>query len=888
AAAAAPVAAPSASSAAPAAAEDLGALLLTVVADKTGYPVDMLKLDMALEADLGVDSIKRVEILAAMRSAAPHLPEVDPSDMAAVRTLREIVEYLGRTTGAPTDPAPTTPSGPSAPRETAAEPVSERAGRFVVREAVATASGRSMLDAVGTGLVAITDDGHGVASALAEKLEASGVRVAIVEAVPAEAAGVILLDGLRACPDAATALAINRRAFQAAKAFAARASADGGLFVTVQDTGGSFGVGGVDADTVWTAGLAALVKTAAQEWPAVRAKAIDLERGRRPTAKLAAAVLQEIIAGGDELEVGLHKDGRRTTLVSVAEPVVEAAPRVDATSVIVATGGARGVTAASLLELARRAQPRILLLGRTPLADEPAACRGVEGDAALKKALLADAKARGEMLRPADLGRQVDGILRSREVRETLAAFEAAGSPARYVPVDVRDAAALGAALDEVRTAWGPITGLVHGAGVLADKRLADKTVEQFDLVFGTKVDGLRALLEATAGDPLNVICLFSSVAARAGNPGQSDYAMANEVLNKVGAREQRRRKGACLVKSINWGPWEGGMVTPALAAEFGKRGVSLIPVATGARMFCEELAAAPSDDVEVVIGGLLSGESQPVGPRTHTVTVDAASHPFLTGHRIQRDAVVPAVLALEWILSAAAAERPDLAVIACDDLRVYKGIPLPDFDGRGHAFTVTLDAQPKGREVVMTAALVGADGTRHYGAVVTLGPASHRLAPPVLSAGTLEACRWTSSDIYGELLFHGPEFQVIRGVEGVSDQGLVGTLQGVTAQHWIGGPYATDVAALDGAVQLAQVWGLHRLGRLSLPTRIGTFRQWQTGPVDGALTCVLEGRVTGKHGLAVNLLVVDAKGTPVASMTDLEMHMLPASKSSQQAAGAR
>ena len=867
---------------------DLGATLLAVVADKTGYPVDMLKLDMALEADLGVDSIKRVEILAAMRTAAPDLPEVDPTDMAAVRTLREIVDYLERPAGTPTDPAPTTPDDRQPRRPEAAEAEPDRASRFVVREVAATVSGRSMLDAVGSGLIAITDDGHGVAAALAQRLGAQGARVAVVETVPPEAAGVVLLDGLRTCNDTSTALGLNRRAFQAARAFAPRASKDGGLFVTVQDTGGDFGVTGVDGESVWTGGLAALAKTAAQEWPSARVKAIDLERGRRPVAKLAAAIVQELVAGGDEIEVGLRKDGRRTTLAAVAEPVVPVRPVVNEQSVIVATGGARGVTAASLLALARRARPRIVLMGRTPIAEEPAVCRGVEGDAALKKALLAEASARGEALRPADLGARVDGILRSREVRETLAALEAAGSPARYVAVDARDAGAVREALVTVRADWGPITGIVHGAGVLADKRLTDKTVEQFDLVFDTKVGGLRTLLEATADDRLTVICLFSSVAARAGNPGQSDYAMANEVLNKVGAREYRRRGGACLVTSINWGPWEGGMVTPALAAEFARRGVSVLPVATGARMFCEELEAAPSANVEVVIGGLLSGGAHAFGPSRHTVAVDAKSYPYLTGHRIQHDAVVPAVLALEWFMRAASVERPELAVIACDDLRVYRGIPLPDFDGQGHTLAVTLQTQPAADGATMTAALVGPDGTRHYGATLTLGPAGRRDAPPALSAGTLEACPWTSSHIYGELLFHGPEFQVIRSVEGVSDQGLVGVLEGVRAQRWGGGPYRTDVAALDGAVQLAQVWGLHRVGRLSLPTRIGAFRQWQTGPIDGALTCVLEGRVTGTHGLAVNLLLVDSTGRPVASMADLEMHMLPASKSSQQAAGVR
>ncbi|OBU84399.1 acyl carrier protein, partial [Chromobacterium subtsugae] len=64
------VQAPAASPAAAAATSaDISQLLLATVADKTGYPVDMLSLDMRLEADLGVDSIKRVEILSSVRDA---------------------------------------------------------------------------------------------------------------------------------------------------------------------------------------------------------------------------------------------------------------------------------------------------------------------------------------------------------------------------------------------------------------------------------------------------------------------------------------------------------------------------------------------------------------------------------------------------------------------------------------------------------------------------------------------------------------------------------------------------------------------------------------------------------------------------------------------------
>ncbi len=68
--------------------------LLAIVSDKTGYPADMLELDMDMEADLGIDSIKRVEILGALQDAHPNLPEVPTDILAELRTLRQIVERM--------------------------------------------------------------------------------------------------------------------------------------------------------------------------------------------------------------------------------------------------------------------------------------------------------------------------------------------------------------------------------------------------------------------------------------------------------------------------------------------------------------------------------------------------------------------------------------------------------------------------------------------------------------------------------------------------------------------------------------------------------------------------------------------------------------------------
>lgn len=75
---------------------DLQALLLEIVVEKTGYPQEMLSMDMAIEADLGIDSIKRVEILSSIAEKAPHLPEMSPNELAEMQTLGDIVTYLKR------------------------------------------------------------------------------------------------------------------------------------------------------------------------------------------------------------------------------------------------------------------------------------------------------------------------------------------------------------------------------------------------------------------------------------------------------------------------------------------------------------------------------------------------------------------------------------------------------------------------------------------------------------------------------------------------------------------------------------------------------------------------------------------------------------------------
>jgi len=104
------------------AAADLGSVpgeiapaLLSIIGEKTGYPVEMLELSMDMEADLGIDSIKRVEIMWSLQEQLPHLPQVSGSEIGELRTLKEIVDHLGslapaETSGVAIIPAPVSDS----------------------------------------------------------------------------------------------------------------------------------------------------------------------------------------------------------------------------------------------------------------------------------------------------------------------------------------------------------------------------------------------------------------------------------------------------------------------------------------------------------------------------------------------------------------------------------------------------------------------------------------------------------------------------------------------------------------------------------------------------------------------------------------------------------
>ncbi|MEO6951143.1 MAG: beta-ketoacyl synthase N-terminal-like domain-containing protein, partial [Polyangia bacterium] len=315
----------------------LSKLMLAVVAEKTGYPPETIGLDLDLEADLGVDSIKRVEILSATTERAPGLPKLDAAKMATLRTLRQIVAYLESAGTAPATHVPVVVAAPVT--------------RAVVRAVSTPAVGLGTPGLLGARRLVVTDDGAGTAQALVALLVERGCNAVVVAEVPPDADAVILLAGLQPAHDPEAATSASREAFRAARAVARRYTDEGGTFVTVQDTGGDFGLSG--SVRAWLAAPSALARTAALEWPRAVVRALDVERGGRSSGEVARVIVAELLDGGLEPAVGLCANGERIVPTLATTSVEQGALRVDERSVVVASGGARGVTAACLVELAK-------------------------------------------------------------------------------------------------------------------------------------------------------------------------------------------------------------------------------------------------------------------------------------------------------------------------------------------------------------------------------------------------------------------------------------------------------------------------------------------------------------------------------------------------------
>ena len=822
--------------------ESAGDVVLAIVSEKTGYPADMLGLGMEMEAELGIDSIKQVEILAALQARFPGAPPIPASELAGLRTLQDVVDSIaGFTAGDRTEHLVGVEHSAPSSSPSAVLCCTETAFRPVPPTGFAMAGLRD-------GEVFITREDPVFADALERVMTTHGIKARAVDDVPDEAGAVICLAALAAARSPEECVQMHVRAFHSARSVA-KSSAESRLFVTVQSTGAGFA--GADVPV----GVASLVKTAAWEWPNASVRAIDIE------SLDAERLTVELVEGGSGVEVALRDDGARLVVVDD----VEASPAGETISVaqggvVVVTGGARGVTAESALALAARHGLRLALLGRTTLREaspeEPSGTTVAE----IATALVASAHARGETIGLPQARAQAERLIAEREVRATLSAAQQQGTAARYFTTDITDRAELRKVLDEVRQTFGPIVGVVHGAGVLADKRLEDLDDDQFVRVFSTKLVGAEALLDATSSDDLRFISLFSSIAARAGNAGQSAYAAANATLETIAAREAARRGSACVVRAFDWGPWDGGMVDATLRSRFLDAGVGLIPIDEGAEFFAEQ-ALCRSSAPAVVVAAPAEGRLRATRLEWDVSTENL---PVLEDHQVRGRVVVPVVIVLDAMLRAARG----LVAEACPvvrDFQVLSGVTFAASEKQA----LTLAFDPTGSSYTVT--IRDCEGRPRYRAILETEPD----ASPNVSVPEMSGSPWPMSidDAYADYLFHGPRFAAIENLDSFGSAGGTGSLKGLHDLGWPESDWAIDPAIVDGGLQLGLLWA-SALGRsLMLPQRIGRVVLNRPFPENAVVRCRFAARPINDKRVDYDVAFETTDGARVAALEGVEFY---------------
>ncbi|OJF15718.1 type I polyketide synthase [Couchioplanes caeruleus] len=592
---------------------DVQGAVLAVISERTGYPEELIELDLDLEADLSVDSIKRAEVAGEVANKLGLTVEGDESeleDLVKARTVRAMVSWLDAKINAPAAPAPAVAAPVTTPVTTpVAEPVAEieapaRVG-IAPQRLIATLEPAVPGDAAGTDIAGarfLITGGAATGVRLAELLAdagASGVSGSTADD-PAGLDGIVLLDGLTAdggplLPDA---FGFLKRALSAGPRWLIAA--------------------GPEAGTARTDGLTGLFRTIAREYPETVARYVEVSAAASAD-EVAQGLVEELHEAAPAPVVYRRADGRHVGQLTEAglgvladggagpagDGAAEArAIGLDADSVVVLIGGARGITPWFARTVAAASRCRIELVGRTPL---PQTDEDPELAAAGDKAALRSALARRGMRSPADIDRAASAILAAREVNATVAELTELGAHVRYHSLDVRDDEATRRLVKRIHDEYGRIDGLVYAAGIIEDKLIGDKDPASFERVFRTKVDGARSVLDALdgCGAAPRFVVMFGSIAAAYGNRGQSDYAAANDALDAMGTRWSQVTGHRAL--TVHWGPWapvgaHGGMVTPELTAEYARRGIGLIDPEEGALSLLRELAFGDPAQTSVVL----------------------------------------------------------------------------------------------------------------------------------------------------------------------------------------------------------------------------------------------------------------------------------------------
>lgn len=913
--------------------------VLDIVANKTGYPKDMLDLDLDLEADLGIDTVKQAEMFASVR-AAFGIPRDENLKLRDFSTLARVIQFAkersaipsaaplpdtssilskseSRHEGGTTAPPLPTPSPTAVPRPVplsldAANALPRRLPVPMLRPALKLCK-RTSVTLMSGQRVAIMPDHGGVSSALAQQLCERGVEVLKLdpkwsaETLVAELnnwtrhapiTGIYWLSALDAEGDISKmdlqswreALRVRVKSFYTAMHTLYDQVGQAGTFlVSATRLGGQHGYDDTGATAPLGGAVVGFTKAFKRERSEALVKAVDFST-ESPAEETAVRLIEETRRDPGAVEIG-YKMGLRWTVGLSEGPATDRGPgmMLDSSTVFVITGAAGSIVSAITVDLAAASGGTFYLLDLVPEPhpDNPDLQRFAVDKEGLKRDLFARIQERGERATPALVEKELAALERAIAARSAIDAVRAAGGTAYYFSLDLTDGESLNKVVQQIRGRSGHIDVLLHAAGIDRSHALPDKDLREFNLVFDVKCDGWFNLFRAIGDMPLGATVVFSSIAARFGNAGQTDYSAANDLLCKL-TSNLRRTRPATRGIAVDWTAWSSmGMASRgSIPKVMELAGIDMLPPDAGIPLIRRELTAGDTRGEIVVakrLGMLLSEwdtsggldsdavnaspaeHSAASGPMIGTVkatlygglniqtTLDPKLQPFLYDHQIDGTPVLPGVMGIEAFAEAASWMLPGWHVVEVQDVNFHA--PFKFYRNDPRTLTVNAIFRPEGDAVVASCSLIGSRTlpnraepqlTTHFTARIRLAKelshAERSRTPGVPVSPIIQA-----NNIY-HLYFHGPAYQVIEHAWRDGEH-IVGQMAAHLPPNHVplDKPTTLDPRLIELCFQTAGLWEMGPLGQLRLPKgidRISVLRKAQTG--EGNFYSIVTPKVDG------------------------------------------
>ncbi|MEM9820300.1 MAG: SDR family NAD(P)-dependent oxidoreductase [Bacteroidota bacterium] len=401
--------------------------------------------------------------------------------------------------------------------------------------------------------------------------------------------------------------------------------------------------------------LRPILRTFQQEMPGINTMSLSLDKNlEQPLDSL----INELKVATSYREVVYTAAGERRE--SECEVFFPQAAKIQESlregEVLLATGGGKGITFASIFALAEKTKVKLAILGRSQREQ-------------------------------------------SEELSANLKRLDEAGIDYRYYAADVCCSESIQKTIAQITADLGPVRTIIHGAGINRPQPLHALSPEDFDRTAKVKVDGLGNVLNALPPGSLQLLIGYGSIIAESGMHGNADYAWANDQMGHYIERFAREQT-QCRCLTLEWSIWdETGMgVSLNSIDQLKEKGVWPISVKRGVAIL-EQLIADQSCAGRYIISGRFGNiptlkyikHRLPIGRfigkiKNHIPQVEVVSEVnvnlnddvYLTNHVFQNQYVFPTVMILEGIAQVCSVLAQGKAQWTFDHLQIHKSIFIP------------------------------------------------------------------------------------------------------------------------------------------------------------------------------------------------------------------